>query len=443
MAGPDVGGSMGGQDPEKYGPIRSLLKYYSTKPHIFRSCVKDNRKRFGPRVNNVCAWVKDQIKGTTYWRGKEAELRGMMLEEGMTEADIQIIIYDTEWDQEIEYPPSREMAEAMCENCGIDYDPDGYDEECPGCGEWSDCECSEMYEALQNHFMKRKMKTVMQEAKGQPSGSIWPESMSAADIKKAEDRLKAKDAKADKAAGSEASASSKSKKDKKAKQPRKSERDNPREVARPENGTIVYDDGSIRDQRTGAVKYPVQAYQDGSVRYDDGSVAKPGSLASMLIMQPMTKEDRARLFAAGPAGLPLKDFASVDELIDSVVKQAYAKTGKGGAGELANDVVGQEQSLGDFVGTKSASMIVGASASKNMKPSNVVGPGASAASDPKNVPMKPKRGEDIVRGPNGGRGVWRNVDGRSIFIKIGQTPAEARAEAESRNAKNSSKPQQR
>lgn len=435
MAGPDVGGSMGGQDPEKYGPIRSLLKYYSTKPHIFRSCVKDNRKRFGPRVNNVCAWVKDQIKGTTYWRGKEAELRGMMLEEGMTEADIQIIIYDTEWGEEIEYPPSREMAEQMCENCGVDYDPDGYDEACPGCGEWADCDCDEMHEAVANHVMQRQMKTVMQEAKGQPSGSVWPSSMSKKDIEKAEADLKARRDEADKAAGSESSGSSGSGKSKKDKKTKKADRDSPREVARPENGTIVYDDGSIRDKRTGVVKYPVQAYQDGSVRYDDGSVAKPGSLAALLIMQPMTKEDRNRLFAAGPAGLPLKDFASVDELIDSVVKQAYANTGKGGAGELANDEVGQQQSMGDFVSNASAAKIVGAAAAQNMNPSNVSSPGNSA--DDRNAPMKPRRGEDIVRGPNGGRGVWRNVDGRSIFIKIGQTPAQARQEAEDRNKKNS------
>lgn len=432
MAGPDVGGSMGGNDPEKYGPIRSLLKYYSTKPHIFRSCVKDNRKRFGPRVNNVCAWVKDQIKGTTYWRGKEAELRGMMLEEGMTEADIQIVIYDTEWGKEIEYPPSREMAEQMCENCGIDYDPEGFDEACPGCDEWGDCDCGEMLEALQQHAEKRAMKVKLQEAKVKPA-PMYPTGASDK-VKKEWDKGIANADKAAADAGeaaASASGGSKGKSKKKSastKGPR-----NPREVARPENGTVVYDDGSIRDSRTGLTKYPVHVYQDGSVRYDDGSVARPGSLASLLVLQPMSKEDRARLFQAGPAGLALKDFASVDELINSVVKQAYSKAGVGGMGELAVDPLAQEGSIGPL-SNASASMVVAQSAGSLPKPQgNVNSPGLSAATDdPNSMPLKPRRGESIVRGPQGGRGVWRTVDKTPVFIKIGQTPNEAREERRAR-----------
>lgn len=425
MAGPDVGGSMGGNDPEKFGPIRSLLKYYSTKPHIFRSCVKDNRKRFGPRVNNVCAWVKDQIKGTTYWRGKEAELRGMMLEEGMTEADIQIVIYDTEWDQEVEYPPSREMAEAMCENCGIDYDPDGYDEACPGCGEWADCDCGEMMEALQVHAEKRAMKTKLREAKS--SGPILPSGSTKSEKKELLQGIKDADAKAKsegKAAASTKSGSS-SKSDTKKKK-------NPREVARPENGTVVYDDGSIKDSRTGLVKFPVHVYQDGSVRYDDGSVARPGSLASLLVIQPMSKEDRARLFAAGPAGLALKDFASVDKLIDSVVKQAYSKAGVGGMGELSVDPLAQRQSMLGVVDAATASMTA-ASGGDALPKTDAASPGFSAGVPNENdVPLKPRRGESIVRGPEGGRGVWRTVDKTPVFIKIGQTPNEAREERRAR-----------
>jgi hypothetical protein len=427
LAGPDVGGSMGGQDPEKYGPIRSLLKYYSTKPHIFRSCVKDNRKRFGPRVNNVCAWVKDQIKGTTYWRGKESELRGMMLEEGMTEADIQIVIYDTEWGQEVEYPPSREMAEQMCENCGVDYDPDGFDEACPSCGEWDDCGCDEMHKAIENHKARVFMKVTLTEAKQTKPKPMYPSGSTDADKKQIMKGITDADKEASDA-GKAGSPKSKSGK----KGPK-----NPREVARPENGTIVYDDGSIKDTRTGLSKFPVHVYQDGSVRYDDGSVARPGSLASLLILQPMSKEDRARLFAAGPAGLALKDFASVDELINSVTKQAYSKAGVGGMGELAVDPLAQQQSMQGALDAASMSMIAQQSAG-NLPKTNVNSPGLSAASpsvnsDENNMPLKPRRGESIVRGPQGGgRGVWRTVDKTPVFIKIGQTPNQAREERRAR-----------
>jgi hypothetical protein len=423
---------MGGKDPERFGPIRSLLKYYSTKPHIFRSCVKDNRKRFGPRVNNVCAWVKDQIKGTTYWRGKEAELRGMMLEEGFSESDIQIVIYDTDWGDEVAFPPTRDMACELCDHLKLDYDPEGYDEACPSCGEWGECDCTEMQEALHAHKAKRFMAEKLREAETPkplyPSGSTKAQK---AEIMKGitDADAKARD-EGKKAASASGKASSKSKK-------KTSGPGHPREVARPENGTIVYDDGSIKDQRTGMAKFPVHVYQDGSVRYDDGSVARPGSLASLLILQPMSKEDRARLFAAGPAGLALKDFASVDELIQSVAKQAYSKAGVGGMGELAIDPLAQQAPIKGALGDASASMIVAQSAGNLPKPQgNVQSPGLSAASpsaDEGNIPLKPRRGESIVRGPEGGRGVWRTVDKTPVFIKIGQTPNQAREERRARS----------
>jgi len=422
LAGPDVGGSMGGQDPEKYGPIRSILKHYAKKPHIFRSCVRDNRKRFGPRVNQVCAWVKDQIRGTTYWRGKEAELRRMMEEEGFTEADIQIVIYDSLHDQEMEYPPSREVAMQMCENCGVDYDPDAFDEACPDCGSWDDCECEGYNKAKTLHEMKMKMRSRLmsqrQMVEARSTQNIYPPNMSKAEIKKEEDKAKKDDAEADAKAGSNSGSKSK-----------QSGPKNPREVARPENGTVVYDDGSIKDNRTGLVKYPVHVYQDGSVRYDDGSVARPGSLASLLIMQPMSKEDRARLFAAGPAGLAMKDFASVEELVDSVAKQAYAKAGVGGMGELAIDPLAQQQSM-PGLSPASVSMVAEQGAG-NLPKTDVKSPGANATvngNDPNDLPLKPMRGEDIVRGPEGGRGVWRTIDKTPVFIKIGQSPNQAREE---------------
>lgn len=49
--------------------LRNLLKYYAKKPHPFRACYKDNVKRFGPRgAAQVCATLKDIIRGTTKWR---------------------------------------------------------------------------------------------------------------------------------------------------------------------------------------------------------------------------------------------------------------------------------------------------------------------------------------------------------------------------------------
>lgn len=424
MAGPDVGGSMGGQDPEKYGPIRSLLAYYAEQPHIFTACVRDNRKRFGPRVNNVCAWVKDQIKGTTYWRGKEAQLREMLVSEGMTEADIHITIYDMSSGTEMDMPPSKDVACEMCDNLGIDYDPEGYDESCSNCGEWGECHCAGLQEAARTHNLKHQMLSKLVEAVD--PDPIMPSGTSGAEKEKMIKDIKDKDAKESKSAGVASSKSSKSSKSTGVK--------NPREVARPENGTIVYDDGSIKDSRTGLAKYPVHVYQDGSVRYDDGTVARPGSLAALLVLQPMSKEDRARLFAAGPAGLPMKDFASVEELIDSVAKQAYAKAGVGGMGELAIDPLAQQQSMAGALGAASMAMVVG-QAGNQLPNSSVPSPGASAVTggvDPNDMPMKPMRGEDIVRGPDGGRGVWRSIDKHPVFIKMNQSPNEARDERRAR-----------
>lgn len=36
---------------------------------VLHNCVRDNRKRFGPRAEAVCAVLKDIIRGTTKWRG--------------------------------------------------------------------------------------------------------------------------------------------------------------------------------------------------------------------------------------------------------------------------------------------------------------------------------------------------------------------------------------
>lgn len=48
--------------------LRHLLAFYAKKKHPFTACVRDNRKRFGPRAEEVCATLKDIIMGTTKWR---------------------------------------------------------------------------------------------------------------------------------------------------------------------------------------------------------------------------------------------------------------------------------------------------------------------------------------------------------------------------------------
>lgn len=55
--------------PHARHKLSGLLKYYAKKPHPFRACVRDNRKRFGPRTEGICAVLKDMIRGTTRWRG--------------------------------------------------------------------------------------------------------------------------------------------------------------------------------------------------------------------------------------------------------------------------------------------------------------------------------------------------------------------------------------
>lgn len=60
---------------DRVGPVAKkklsgLLKFYAKKAHPFTACVNDNRKRFGPRAEAVCAVLKDIIRGTTKWRGK-------------------------------------------------------------------------------------------------------------------------------------------------------------------------------------------------------------------------------------------------------------------------------------------------------------------------------------------------------------------------------------
>ncbi len=55
-------------DMKKLAP---LIRHYGKMAHPFTACVKDNRKRFGTATEKYCAVLKDLIKGSTDWRGKE------------------------------------------------------------------------------------------------------------------------------------------------------------------------------------------------------------------------------------------------------------------------------------------------------------------------------------------------------------------------------------
>jgi hypothetical protein len=55
-------------NPQKMKYLMPLVKHYAKSPHPFTACVRDNRRRFGPRTEQVCAVVKDLIEKRTTWR---------------------------------------------------------------------------------------------------------------------------------------------------------------------------------------------------------------------------------------------------------------------------------------------------------------------------------------------------------------------------------------
>lgn len=73
--------------PRERAKLAPLLKHYAKSPHPFTKCVRENRKRFGPRTEQVCAVVKDLIRGTTKWRGKGKNLSLEELREVVDMAD--------------------------------------------------------------------------------------------------------------------------------------------------------------------------------------------------------------------------------------------------------------------------------------------------------------------------------------------------------------------
>lgn len=54
--------------PEDRKKLAGIIEHYRKQPHPFRACVKDNRKRFGPGAEAICATIKDLIEGNTWWR---------------------------------------------------------------------------------------------------------------------------------------------------------------------------------------------------------------------------------------------------------------------------------------------------------------------------------------------------------------------------------------
>lgn len=74
----DVGKASGGAvkeyqtvSPQAKHKLKGILQHYAKEPHPFQACVDDNTKRFGLNgAQRVCAVLKDIIRGTTKWRGK-------------------------------------------------------------------------------------------------------------------------------------------------------------------------------------------------------------------------------------------------------------------------------------------------------------------------------------------------------------------------------------
>lgn len=389
MSGPDVGGSMGGHDPEKFGPIRSILKHYAKSPHPFTQCVRDNKKRFGPRTNQICAWVKDQIRGTTHWRGKESAFAEAMRQEGVPQNQIAQFLFDFDIDTlDNNFYPTAVEAQQYADAAGIDYDPNGYDKQCPVCESMLECKCDVDWDMIHREHGAANLKRMytLVEAKTDnktPSEVHDPVNNPKTDNSKNDISL---------------------------------DSDKATIVAESKNGTSVYSDGSIVDHHTNIRKHPVQVYFDGSVRYDDGTVAKPNSIAALSVVGGLSKEQRANLFSSGTGGVPVAEFASIDSVIKQALAKTFADSGVGGAGELRTDQVAAAGAVGAGVPSPVAA-----------QPSLTLPTrGAPGSTQDNNQPVQLQRGERVTQGPQGGRGVWRSIDGHPVFVKLGQSTADAR-----------------
>lgn len=74
--------------------LKGILKKYAKSAHPFADCVRDNRKRFGTRAENVCAVVKDIIRGTTKWRGNKKLDKGAPGVKGLSMGQCPIVDMD-------------------------------------------------------------------------------------------------------------------------------------------------------------------------------------------------------------------------------------------------------------------------------------------------------------------------------------------------------------
>lgn len=61
--------------PENRRRVNPLVRHYMKQAHPFRACVRDNRKRFGPNAEKVCAVVKDMGEHRTTWRKGGGKVR--------------------------------------------------------------------------------------------------------------------------------------------------------------------------------------------------------------------------------------------------------------------------------------------------------------------------------------------------------------------------------
>lgn len=70
--------------PDARKKLAGLISYYRKSDHPFTQCVRDNRKRFGAKVNDVCGVMTDLVKGTTHWRkgGKKTATALALSQEG-------------------------------------------------------------------------------------------------------------------------------------------------------------------------------------------------------------------------------------------------------------------------------------------------------------------------------------------------------------------------
>ena len=116
-------------DPHDMKKLRPLLKYYRKKPHPFRACVRDNKKRFGPATNAMCAVVKDLIFHSTKWRNKS----GKKLHAAMANDDEFLAFASTvpdefyTWLEEVtdeEVGEMLELAEAADDEASLEWDED-------------------------------------------------------------------------------------------------------------------------------------------------------------------------------------------------------------------------------------------------------------------------------------------------------------------------------